>query len=48
MPYVVSDFDVALLNFRFQFCFFSLEMYETIIAFGFCDTQNYQCLGKSF
>ena len=26
-----------------------LEMYSrTIIGFGFCDMQNYQCLGKSY
>ena len=29
--------------------FFPLEMYnKTIIGFGFCDMQNYQCLGKSY
>ena len=28
--------------------FSSLEMHnKTIIGFGFCDMQNYQCLGKS-
>ena len=28
---------------------FSLEIYnETIIEFGFCDMQNYQCLGESY
>ena len=30
-------------------CFSPLEMYnKTIIGFGFCDMQNYQCLGKSY
>ena len=31
-------------------CLFSaLTMYnKTIIGFGFCDMQNYQCLGKSY
>ena len=29
--------------------FSPLEMYnKTIIGFGFCDMQNYQCLGKSY
>ena len=28
---------------------FPLEMYnKTVIGFGFCDMQNYQCLGKSY
>ena len=28
--------------------FSSWNVYKTIIGFGFCDMQNYQCLGKSY
>ena len=32
---------------EFSLWFSPLEMYnKTIIGFGFCDMQNYQCLGK--
>ena len=31
------------------FGFFPFEMYnKTINGFGFCDMQNYQCLGKNY
>ena len=34
---------------EFSLWFSPLEMYnKTIIGFGFCDMQNYQCLGKSY
>ena len=34
---------------EFSLWFSSPEMYnKTIIGFGFCDMQNYQCLGKSY
>ena len=36
-----------LLNLSLWFS--PLEMYnKTIIGFGFCNMQNYQCLGKSY
>ena len=31
----------------FSFWFFPLELYKTIIVFGLCDMQNYQCFGRS-
>ena len=34
---------------EFSLWFSPLDMYnKTIIGFGFCDMQNYQCLGKSY
>ena len=34
---------------EFSLWFSPLELYnKTIIGFGFCDMQNYQCLGKSY
>ena len=33
---------------EFSLWFAPLEMYKTIIGFGFCDMQDYQCLGKSY
>ena len=34
---------------EFSLWFSSLGMYnKTIIGFGFCDMQNYQCRGKSY
>ena len=34
---------------EFSLWFSPLEMYnKTITGFGFCDMQNYQCLGKSY
>ena len=34
---------------RYYAYFFPLKMHnKTIIGFGFCDMQNYQCLGKSY
>ena len=34
---------------EFSLWFSPLEMYnKAIIGFGFCDMQNYQCLGKSY
>ena len=40
-------YDKTIIEFSLWFA--PLEMYnKTIIGFGFCDMQNYQCLGKSY
>ena len=49
----ISYFRLEIYNktiIGFSLWFFSpLEMYnKTIIGFGFCDMQNYQCLGKNY
>ena len=48
----VYYFQVEIYNktiIEFSLWFSPLEMYnKTIIGFGFCDMQNYQCLGKSY
>ena len=40
---------IDIMLWHLVFKFFPLKMYnKTIIGFGFCDMQNYQCLGKSY
>ena len=40
---------IKQLSIGFRFWFLPLEMYnKTIIGFGFCGMQDYQCLGKNY